>query len=140
MERRHPFWDKRLVEFCLALPPTQKFHHGWDRVGIRRAMANIIPKEIQWRVSKASLSAGFNHRMVTFGQTFLNNYTHNNLEIIEKYVDIPTLQKAFEIICHQPDHEYAVAVWSTVILSLWLTMPTETWGASSNGSIPSVRG
>jgi asparagine synthase (glutamine-hydrolysing) len=108
------------VEFCLALPPAQKFYQGWDRVVLRRAMTNILPREIQWRVGKASLSAGFNRRMITFGRTFLDNYILNKLEIIEEYVDIPTLQKAFEIICHQPDHEYADAVWSTVILSLWL--------------------
>ncbi|HXV27610.1 MAG TPA: lasso peptide isopeptide bond-forming cyclase, partial [bacterium] len=31
IEHRYPFCDKRLVEFCLALPPEQKFRNGWTR-------------------------------------------------------------------------------------------------------------
>ena len=29
IEVRHPFSDRRLVEFCLALPPEQKVRNGW---------------------------------------------------------------------------------------------------------------
>jgi asparagine synthase (glutamine-hydrolysing) len=38
IEARYPFWDKRVVEFCLALPPQQKLHRGLSRVVLRRAM------------------------------------------------------------------------------------------------------
>ena len=43
IEPRFPFWDKRLVEFCLALPPQQKVHGGWTRIVLRRALADILP-------------------------------------------------------------------------------------------------
>ena len=52
IELRHPFFDKRLVEFCLAIPTEQKFSNGWDRMIMRRAMQGILPKEIQWRKKK----------------------------------------------------------------------------------------
>ena len=52
IEPRYPFFDKRLVEFCLALPTNQKLYRGWTRIIMRRAMANILPEIVQWRVGK----------------------------------------------------------------------------------------
>src|SRR5206468_4524747 len=31
LEQRYPFFDRRLMEFCLALPFEQKLWHGWTR-------------------------------------------------------------------------------------------------------------
>src|ERR671939_805838 len=42
LEVRFPFWDIRLLEFCLALPPEQKLHDGWNRMVMRRAMGGIL--------------------------------------------------------------------------------------------------
>ena len=50
IEVRHPFMDKRLVEFCLALPREQKIKNGWTKIVLRRAMAGILPDEIIWRL------------------------------------------------------------------------------------------
>ena len=61
IEARHPFMDKRLVEYCLALPSEQSFNEGWSRVVMRRAMKDVVPKRIHSRVGKASLAAPFRH-------------------------------------------------------------------------------
>ena len=42
IEQRYPFWDKRLVEFCLAIPAEQKLNNGWSRMIMRRAMIEYI--------------------------------------------------------------------------------------------------
>lgn len=52
LELRFPFWDRRVVDFCLALPPTQKFSDGWGRLILRRSMEGILPPTIQWRHDK----------------------------------------------------------------------------------------
>ena len=46
IELRHPFRDRRLMEFCLALPAEQKLHKGLNRMVMRRAMAGIVPEEM----------------------------------------------------------------------------------------------
>jgi len=56
IEYRCPFWDKRLVEFCLSLPTNQKFQNGWPRSIQRRSMQGIIPKKIQWRADKTDFT------------------------------------------------------------------------------------
>ena len=62
IEPRYPFFDRRVIEFCLGLPEEQKFADGWPRVLLRRAMEGILPAEVQWRASKANLSPNFHDR------------------------------------------------------------------------------
>lgn len=45
MEMRHPFYDRRLVEFFLRLPVLQKLgQDGGSKHILRQAMADIVPK------------------------------------------------------------------------------------------------
>lgn len=59
VEARHPFMDKRLIEFCLALPARQSFSDGWTRMIMRRAMGGIVPEAVRWRAGKARISPHF---------------------------------------------------------------------------------
>jgi asparagine synthase (glutamine-hydrolysing) len=54
IEVRHPFLDRRLVEFCLGLPGEQRLRAGWPRAIQRQAMAGILPETIRWRRTKGS--------------------------------------------------------------------------------------
>ena len=62
LETRYPFFDRRVIEFCLGLPEDQKFAGGWPRLLLRRAMDGILPPAIQWRTTKANLSPNFHRR------------------------------------------------------------------------------
>jgi asparagine synthase (glutamine-hydrolysing) len=59
VEIRHPFMDKRLVEFCLALPARQSLRDGWTRLILRRALAYTLPEKVTWRVGKAWMTPSF---------------------------------------------------------------------------------
>lgn len=60
LEARHPMFDRRLVEFCLAVPPEQHRLGRHGRRLIRRAMEGILPDEIRLRHNKRySASPGF---------------------------------------------------------------------------------
>jgi asparagine synthetase B (glutamine-hydrolysing) len=59
VEPRYPFFDRRVIEFCVGLPESQKFDGGWPRLILRRAMEGILPPTVQWRARKANLSANF---------------------------------------------------------------------------------
>jgi asparagine synthase (glutamine-hydrolysing) len=52
VEVRHPFHDRRLVEFCLGLPGEQRLSGGWSRLIQRRAMAGVLPEAVRWRRDK----------------------------------------------------------------------------------------
>ncbi len=52
MEVRHPFLDRRLVEYVLAIPGEQLFRLAWSKNLLRRAMAGALPERIRLRESK----------------------------------------------------------------------------------------
>jgi asparagine synthase (glutamine-hydrolysing) len=52
MEVRHPFYDRRLVEFALALPDDLRFRNGQTRYILRQAMGPRLPPAIGARRDK----------------------------------------------------------------------------------------
>jgi asparagine synthase (glutamine-hydrolysing) len=52
VEARHPFLDRRLLEFVWSIPQEQLFRAGQNRVLHRRAMAGILPETIRAREDK----------------------------------------------------------------------------------------
>ena len=63
LEPRYPFFDRRLIEFCLGVPEEHRFSDGWPRLVFRRAMEGILPPEVQWRSDKGNLSSNFHRRL-----------------------------------------------------------------------------
>ena len=49
LDLAHPFFDRRLVEFCLALPPEQLWRDGRPKDLLRRAMRGIVPAAVSER-------------------------------------------------------------------------------------------
>lgn len=120
LEIRFPFFDKRLVEFCLALPPKQKINRGWTRWIMRQSLADILPTEIQWRGGKSDLSPNFNHGLLAFERDLLKEVILNNPKNIEKYVDIPDLRKTYHRYASKRNSDNAMEVWKAVTMELWL--------------------
>jgi asparagine synthase (glutamine-hydrolysing) len=59
VEPRYPFLDRRLMEYCLALPPELKLRDGWSRWVLRESMAGTVPSAVRWRLRKADLNCAF---------------------------------------------------------------------------------
>lgn len=121
LEPRYPFFDRRLIEFCLALPPEQKMHHGWTRIVMRRAMKGILPPKIQWRGGKSNLGANFNHGL-HLGQKKLDLVFKQDLTLIEDYVDISALRSLYLKFSSGKEmtHVEYLAIWKCLSLALWL--------------------
>lgn len=123
LEARHPFMDKRLIEFCLALPSEQKMYQGWGRMVMRRALAGILPEKVQWRGGKADMTPNFNDGLLNRDRQLLDEVMSHKIQSLEKYIDLDFLQAAYKRILSPEtqvtDHDY-IAVWQAVILALWL--------------------
>jgi asparagine synthase (glutamine-hydrolysing) len=55
-EVAHPFYDKRLLELCLATPDRLKFDNGYRRGQMRRAMTGQLPEVVRLRTSKVNFN------------------------------------------------------------------------------------
>ncbi|MBE0592474.1 MAG: asparagine synthetase B [Gemmatimonadales bacterium] len=121
VEPRYPFFDRRLVAFCLALPGDQKLHQGRDRVVMRRAMEGLLPAEIQWRSSKQNLSQNFNLRLLD-NRDLLEEVIFREASFIEPYVDVGALRAAFRRYSADPPHrtQDSFTVFWAVTIMLWL--------------------
>lgn len=125
IEMRYPFWDKRMIEFCLSLPPEQKIKKGWTRMIMRRAMAGILPPEIQWRPGKTDQAPGYNYGLLKFGQKIMNDVIVRNPETIVEYVDIKSLREAHQrFLKSEATLKDVVSIQHCVSLALWLQKPS----------------
>ncbi|MGB8212672.1 MAG: asparagine synthase-related protein [Anaerolineales bacterium] len=57
LELRHPYRDRRLVEFVLSLPAYQLYYHGLSKHILRIAMRGILPELIRTRLQPTSMEA-----------------------------------------------------------------------------------
>jgi asparagine synthase (glutamine-hydrolysing) len=120
IEPRFPFWDKRLVEFCLALPPQQKVHGGWTRIVLRRALEGILPREVQWRDSKSNLGPNFEHGLRAYERQRLEETILRDPGAIAKYVNVDSLRAAYRRFESGGLGDDTLMIWKAVSLSLWL--------------------
>ncbi len=125
IEARHPFMDKRLIEFCLSLPPQQKLNQGWTRLVMRRAMQNILPEQVQWRQTKSKMTASFIHGLLNLNRQVLDDLMQNHLEPIATYVDINALRQGYEKLTSSSkigsyENSILIEIWKAVTLSFWL--------------------
>jgi asparagine synthase (glutamine-hydrolysing) len=127
VETRFPFWDKRLAEFCLALPAEQKLRNGWNRMVMRRAMDEILPREVQWRGGKLDISNGLNWGLWTFERERIEQVIEKNSAVLGNYIRVPVLRKACQRFLNQKATDLDMfAIWKSVSLALWLQQATVT--------------
>jgi asparagine synthase (glutamine-hydrolysing) len=114
--------DKRLIEFCLALPPEQKLYQGWSRMVMRRAMVGILPEEIRWRGGKTDMNPNFLHGLLTADRKALEEVILQPSVSIGKYVDTQALRQVYECLIsrNKVRLEDAMTVWKAATLAYWL--------------------
>lgn len=120
VEQRSPYYDRRLVEFCLALPPRQKLSQGWNRMIVRRSLAGLLPEEVRWRAWKTSNNLSLLKRLRAFDSRRLQDLLREVGGAVEEYLDLPALEEALRRFQGQGGLADALALWGAVILGLWL--------------------
>ena len=59
IEHRHPFYDRRVAEFALALPTSERWQGRQLKVVVRRALRDHLPPLVAARTDKAEFSPTF---------------------------------------------------------------------------------
>jgi asparagine synthase (glutamine-hydrolysing) len=121
VEPRYPFTDRRLVEFSLAMPPTQQLSEGWTRSIIRRSLADRLPEEIGTRVWKTDMSQGFWNSLAQEDDRLRRLVADPGP--LEEFVDRDALRAAHERFTETQSTRDARALWRALSLSTWM----KTW-------------
>lgn len=127
IEPRHPLFDRRVVEFCLALPWQQHFLNGWTKPIFRRAMKGIIPETIRWRKN-------WEHVGTAFSASWLRLWDSGNLGAIwrerngsAEFTDEQRTQQSYE--SYFSNQQSAASdrdrqiIWRSAVLASWLQRP-----------------
>lgn len=122
LEPRYPFFDRRLIDFCLSVPDVEKFADGWPRLLFRRAMEGILPPEIQWRPDKGNLSPNF-HRSLRAAQAVAP--TPGPDSPLTPYVDLRVLRQMRHRYCAETStpgrSADGHALFRAMVLERWLS-------------------
>ena len=111
------------MELCLALPADQKLRGGWSRLVMRRAMAGLLPEEVRWRSSKATLAPNFKRRLLGNDRNVLTEMIIEQPGPLEEYVDLAALRRAYDRCSNER--------WRMRTPSR--SSPRRSWGSGSSG-------
>jgi len=122
LDVRLPFFDRRLVEFCVSIPPDQKLSQGWTRYIFRRAMEGVLPRKIQWRLTKADFNMNFKRALLHYEKDMLERIIFSDFKMIEPYVNVPALQATYLRLVNRSSSAVndAFLVYGVITLALWL--------------------
>jgi asparagine synthase (glutamine-hydrolysing) len=126
VELRYPFFDRRLAEYCLALPADQKLADGYSRVVARRAMVGVVPEMVRWRAGKGQpglhiISALRRSRAV------LDDLVLQDRGVLVPYVNMDVLRGMYADFVAERAISFrtVIQLWSAAILARWLRDATE---------------
>ncbi|MFH2124844.1 MAG: asparagine synthase (glutamine-hydrolyzing) [Pseudomonadota bacterium] len=123
VEQRFPFFDIRLISFCLALPAEQKFKDGYNRSIVRQSLKSILPDTIRHRKKKTSFAKNLIDAFVVRDREWLSLSVDQFPSEIYSMIDKNEVQHAYNE-CLINDNKLSFItlcqILQTVALSKWL--------------------
>lgn len=95
IEPRHPFMDRRLIEYCLALPPSLSLRNGWPRYFLRKSLETVMPRDVTRRIGKTDMTAGFVHGLIHHDGKHLQTVL-SSPGLLANYLDLSSLRRLHE--------------------------------------------
>jgi asparagine synthase (glutamine-hydrolysing) len=122
IEERYPFFDRRMVELCVSLPPELKLQQGWTRYILRRAMEGILPPAIQWRSDKTDTSSYLHYSICKEGYQQLLATLSAHEDQLANYIDIQAVRERLTscMAGQAITWQQWMPVWLTLTLASWL--------------------
>jgi asparagine synthase (glutamine-hydrolysing) len=122
LEARHPLLDKRLIEFCLALPWQQNNRNGFPKEILRRSLSGFLPKAVRYSPSVGT----FYGRSPTDvwlekNRADVCDFLLERLGHLRNYVKVDVIQDALNMFKmgreSETDRQH---IWTAVVLGTWL--------------------
>lgn len=120
IDARHPFADRRLIEFCYALPAQYKLVDGWTRHIVRQGLAGLLPEAIRRRGGKTENSAAMTKAFQTHDAGRLDQLLSGHDDSLASYVDGPALEQVYRRYRASGSRQDEMHVWQAACLAIWL--------------------
>lgn len=96
VEARYPFFDTRLVAFCVGLPASEKLRFGETRSILRRALKGILPNNVRLRQSKTSFHTEIIAGLINHHEDILDEMKRDPHTILAPYINVPALHELID--------------------------------------------
>lgn len=113
-----PFWDRRLVEFVMALPAYQLGRPGCDRYILRNALRGILPEPVRLRTQRTVFSELLQLGILKNETETVRRLLHDPLLVRLNIYQKEWLQAEFEAGANWTADGYYF--WKALSLELWL--------------------
>jgi asparagine synthase (glutamine-hydrolysing) len=121
-EARHPFYDRRVIEYCLSIPAKQRIQGGRTRSILRRALQDVLPNKVEGRFGKAKQGVATAHSLLQFEQERLTDLVMD--DVLHPFVDPETVTGLLEQFQKSKCSEHFPSCISPLlrmaVLSTWL--------------------
>ena len=121
LEKRHPFNDRRIIEFALALPEEQRWRDN-PKFILRKALGELLPTSVSERVLKADFSCIYAQALLTESTAAI----FQSLSVASMgWVDGGQVWTAYQTMAHcysRGDEAYRFHV-----APLWMIFGVELW-------------
>ena len=131
IDERYPFYNKKLIEYCLSVSPDLKNKYGQSRYILKEAIKTIVPEKIRKRVTKANLGHALCWNFVNKDYEFIEMQISKPNPIIDELVNMEDLRRSWENM-KTDTRKYATRssvpskIFSYVVLNRWLNrLPQE---------------
>jgi asparagine synthase (glutamine-hydrolysing) len=133
IETRDPTADRRVVEFCLAVPEEQYLHMGRDRLLIRRAMAGRIPEDIIWNPLRGSQVPDWSRVLRAIRPALAEELARlRQLDSARHFLDLDKLERQMrewpDTFTHEHYEPYHLALVRGIMVGRFLRWVYETGG------------
>jgi asparagine synthase (glutamine-hydrolysing) len=118
MEISSPYWDRRLVEFVMAIPAYQLGRPGLDRYVMRNAMKGILPEPIRLRTQRTVFTELFTMGIFDKEREMVKQLLENPLIVQQNIIRPEWLRAEFEAGTNWSADGYYF--WKALSLELWL--------------------
>ena len=122
IEARYPFFDTRLVAFCIGLPASEKLRFGETRSILRRALKGILPDKVRLRQTKTSFHPEIVAGLRTHHMDILQEMQRDPHNILAPYVNSVALHALIDKL-QTPQENFdggdAMFLWRLCSFYIW---------------------
>ncbi len=120
IEPRHPFFDKRLVEYSVSLPWDQKVRHGWSKFLLRRACISQLPYEVVWRKEWAHIGRPLSSTLIQNMFSKIINFMKIQRKLFDQYVDLKFFDYIDNPVVPASNSDEELNILDIFLLAKWL--------------------
>lgn len=96
VEVRFPYLDRRVIAYCLAVPPEQRIENGVTRMLTRRALSGLLTPAVAARAGKAGPAAGLLRNLLEVDRPMLDELLLGPAaERAAPYLDVTALRRFY---------------------------------------------